>query len=62
MCLHRVDFNTALKATCAFKEQTDCNALGASKNSGKANVVDSSQGNFLKLTKHSTEEHNENQT
>lgn len=61
MSSQRVDFNMALKATCAFKEQTDCIELGASKNSGKANV-DSSQGNFLKLMKHSTEEHNENQT
>lgn len=50
-----------LKAACAFKEQTDCIELGASKNRGKANVVDSSQGNVLKLIKHSTEEHNENQ-
>lgn len=62
MSSQRVDFNTALKATCAFKEQTDCIDLGVSKNSGKANVVDSSQGNFLQLIRHSTEEHNENQT
>lgn len=50
----------ALKAAGAFKEQTDCVELGASKNRGKADV-DSSQGNFLNLIKHSIEEHNENQ-